>query len=139
MEDTARYWRYQARQGILIGETDPYTQVNGRFYQGPAGRFRNITVQPDGTIVISPKAYADDVVAFVSAAISTNPNISQTLKDFLIDFIDDMDMRAVKRHGYSHNLDEASVNWVPAHPIQYFEPEKVTLRTSRGTEEITLE
>lgn len=61
----------------------------------------NIRVNEDGSMAIAPDAYADDVVAFVLAAIRGNPTIDTATKAHLARFLDDMDARAVARHGYS--------------------------------------
>lgn len=77
-----------------------------------AGQFgKNIVVADDGTITISKKAYADDIVAFVLGAIRSNPTIDDTIKANLARFVDEMDKRAVDRHGYSHSKEEADFEW----------------------------
>lgn len=111
METTSRYWRMSARNGTLLGTAMPDTMVKGRFYHGPVGGYRHIQVAADGTIVIGPKAFADDVVAFVSASIASNPAIDDAIKAHLTRFLDDMDARAVARHGYDHDANEAAVPW----------------------------
>lgn len=111
MEQTSRYWRLSARNGQLIGGPIWKAGVKGRFCQALAGTYRHIEVKPDGTIVISPKAYADDVVAFVSASIASNPTIADSIKAHLTAFLDDMDARAVARHGYADDPNEAAVVW----------------------------
>jgi hypothetical protein len=114
MEGTSRYWRREARNGNLIATTpsdDIVVPVKGRFFQGLPGTYKHVTVAPDGTITILPKAFADDVVAFVAGAIASNPNIDDATKAKLREFVDLMDARAVARHGYSANPDEAAVKW----------------------------
>ncbi|HKB53338.1 MAG TPA: hypothetical protein VKD22_05005 [Ramlibacter sp.] len=111
MENTSRYWRREARNGRLIADGELGPEVKGRFYQGPAGTYRHVVAHPDGSLTIGPKAFADDVVAFVSASISTNPTIDDAIKVHLKAFVNEMDARAVRRHGYSHNPDEAAVDW----------------------------
>jgi hypothetical protein len=70
-----------------------------------------ITVNADGSVLISPKAYADDVVAFVLGAIANNPTIAAPIKQTLADFVNKMDARAVSRHGYSDSADEKAYAW----------------------------
>lgn len=112
MEKTSRYFRREAaHKARLVGTTTDADVKKSRFYQGKAGTFKHITVQDDGTIVIDPKAYADDVVAFVSAAIATNPTIGDEIKQTLVRFVDLMDARAVDRHGYLANHEEALLKW----------------------------
>lgn len=111
METTSRYWRLRARNGQLLGDPVLKAGIQGRFCQSLAGTYRHIEVKPDGTIVISPKAYADDVVAFVSASIATNPTIDSSIKAHLTRFLDDLDARAVARHGYAADPNEAAVVW----------------------------
>lgn len=72
-----------------------------------------ITVEQDGAVHISPKAYADDVVAFVLGAIRSNPTIDDSIKQHLADFVNAMDARADKRHGYSNSPDEKAFVWIP--------------------------
>lgn len=87
-------------------------EVKGRFFFGHAGEFRHITVNPDGSILIGSKAFADDVIAFMAGAIKSNPNISDNIKAHLVAFVDAMDERAVGRHAYDHNVEEAALVWV---------------------------
>lgn len=79
---------------------------------GPGNYFNNhITVHEDGSFTVSNKAYVDDVVAFLSGAINSNPTISEKIKDLLRDFLNRMDERALSRHGYSGS-DEKNYSWV---------------------------
>jgi len=72
----------------------------------PAGQYgKRISVAEDGAITIDKKAYADDIVAFVSGAIDAD------IKVHLTRFVNAMDARAVARHGYSHSPEEAAFVW----------------------------
>ena len=86
-------------------------EVKGRFFHGKAGAFRHITVNEDGSTTIGKKAFVDDAVAFLSGAIATNPTIDDEIKKHLVDFVNAMDARAVKRHGYNGSLEEKEVEW----------------------------
>ena len=76
---------------------------------GPCGK--NIVVNEDGSVTISRKAYADDVVAFALGCIQSNPTISLDTKLHLARFVDDMDARAVARHGYSYSEPDRALEW----------------------------
>jgi len=78
----------------------------------PGAYTKHIEIKDDGTIVIGPGAYADDVVAFVSGAIASNPTIAKEIKQHLVEFVDAMDARAVARHGYSASPEEAAFEWM---------------------------
>lgn len=104
----------QFRLNCITTKVDPESPgpvVKGRIYQGPSGVFRHITANEDGSITISAKAFVDDVVAFLSQAISTNPTISNEIKNHLRHFVNDMDKRAMAKHGYSHSEEEKAVDW----------------------------
>ncbi len=70
-----------------------------------------IELKEDGTIVISPKAYADDVVAFVAGGMSTNPTLDQSIVTHLHHFLNEMDLRSFARHGYSFSPEQADAGW----------------------------
>ena len=72
-----------------------------------------VAVDQNGAVHISPKAYADDMVAFVLCAIRSNPTIDDSIKQHLADFVNAMDSRADKRHGYSDSPEEKSLVWIP--------------------------
>lgn len=83
------------------------TKRPGNTCKFPAGAYgKYFTVQEDGKIIIDPKAYPDDIAAFVSGSIKSNPTISAEIKNHLLVFLDAMDDRAVQRHGYSHSPEE---------------------------------
>lgn len=71
----------------------------------------HIMVHSDGSFTVSEKAYVDDVVAFLSGAINSNPTISEDIKGLLREFLNKMDERALSRHGYSGS-DEKDYSWV---------------------------
>lgn len=80
--------------------------ATGDYVTASSGDNSLVRVNDDGSILISPKAYVDDVGAFCYGAIRSNPTISDEIKNHLARFIDDMDVRALTRHGYSHSCDE---------------------------------
>lgn len=102
--------------------TDP--TLSGRNIRAMVGEHsKNITVQPDGTIVIGPKAYLDDIAAFLGkVARSTYDDLSnltsvtdeqKLLSGKFLAFAETMeaavqvmDFAAVMAHGYSFSLDE---------------------------------
>lgn len=100
------------RHALVASPPDADVARPGNFAKLAAGQYaKHITVKEDGTIVIGPDAYADDVVAFVAGAIASNPTIGNPIKQHLADFVDAMDERAVARHGYSHSPEEAAFVW----------------------------
>lgn len=111
-EITSRYFRREAIKGKLIMTSEPGQRISGRIYRGCTGTFRHITVCDDGSIVIEPKAFVDDIVAFLSGAIETNPTIDPVIKSQLRHFVHLMDARAVQKHGYSHSPNEAALNFL---------------------------
>lgn len=62
-------------------------------------------------IKISPKAYPDDIAAFFLRLYARQ--MSDQAKAAALSFLDACDARAVSRHGYSSNPDEASFVWIP--------------------------
>lgn len=72
------------------------------FAKIPVGRYGdNIFLDVFGEITIKRNAYADDVIAFVLGCIMCRLDIELENKLHLAHFIDDMDARAVRLHGYS--------------------------------------
>lgn len=94
--------------GILTDGDRP-----GNFAKVRSGEYAvgKINVSGDGTIIISPDAYADDVIAFVYGTIKKHPGISDDIKDHLKQFVDKMDDRAVAHHGYSNSSEEKQHVW----------------------------
>lgn len=91
-----------------------YDQTNAsNFAKLAPGEYMNggVVVNPDGSILLKPKVYADDAVSFIAGCIKTNPTIDDEIKQHLLRFVDAMDARAVKRHGYSNAPDEAAFEW----------------------------
>ena len=82
-----------------------------KLFAGTYGK--HFEVHGDGSVTIAPKAYVDDVAAFLLGCVASNPTLSQERKCHLARFIDEMDARAVERHGYSHNEQEKSFVWTP--------------------------
>jgi hypothetical protein len=103
----------QDRHAFIASPAASDMKRPGNLCKWPAGTYGKIRVDDDGTIVVSHKAYADDVVAFVAGAIESNPTIADEIKNRLRAFVDDMDARAVARHGYSQSADEAAFTWTP--------------------------
>jgi len=84
----------------------------GNFCKFAAGDYAKcIVVDERGRIIIDPCAYADDVAAFVLGCVRSNPTIEPGIKRKLAEFVDDMDARAVKRHGYSKSAEEKNFVW----------------------------
>lgn len=82
--------------------SDPEMKCN--IARVPAGRYgKNILVHANGDILISNKAYPDDVLALILKGMLDNPTISDEIKLLIAEALDKMDERAVKRHGYSHS------------------------------------
>lgn len=79
----------------------------GSYYKGL------FTIHADGKTTFSEKAFVDDMAAVNCLLASRNPTIDREIIDDLVDFVDKMDARAVKRHAYDRNAEEASFNYVP--------------------------
>ena len=88
-------------------------ESKSRFAQVPAGTYDKgkIVVQENGSVLISEKVFADEVLAFVLGCMKTNPTINNSIKAKLGEVIDAMDARAVAKHGYSHSKEEAAHAW----------------------------
>jgi hypothetical protein len=70
-----------------------------------------VNVSTSGQITFSRDAYVDDVIAFCLGAIRGNPTISDSIKQHLASFVNEMDARAVTRHGYSSSEAERVFTW----------------------------
>lgn len=111
MYSTSREFRNKASKATL-----PFDGSNpSRFAKIPPGTYGTegvkIVVNPDGSILIPPDAYADDVVAFVASTINGHGGIDSSIKEHLHKFVNDMDERAVNIHGYSGNVKERDYVW----------------------------
>lgn len=109
----ARAFRNHLARGVGINYT---MSTPSNFAKVAPGNYTSdgetrVRVQEDGSIWISRNAYADDVVAFVLGCIRSNPTIADGIKLALADFVDLMDARAVKRHGYSNSQAEKDFSW----------------------------
>lgn len=108
---TSREFRNKAAKGQqpFAGDTP------SSFAKVPPGAYGSesvkIVVHDDGSITIPPNAYADDVVAFVASTINGHAGIDASIKAHLHRFVDDMDARAVKAHGYSRCAEERDYQW----------------------------
>lgn len=98
------------RREAIKGKIEP-EKAKGRIFQGVPGVYGKITANSDGSITITHKAYVDDAVAFLSAAIETNPTIDDEIKEHLRVFVRAMDARAVKKHGYNRAPEQAAINF----------------------------
>ena len=87
----------------------------GNWARLPVGTYcaGKIEVRNDGSVLISPDAYVDDVVALAAGAIRLHPGISYDAKSHLHAFIQAMDTRALEIHGYSESAAERNYQWRP--------------------------
>lgn len=74
----------------------------------------HIQVDKDGGVLIFPKAYADDVVAFVAGCLHHHAGITPNIQYCLVDFVNKMDERAMVVHGYDASPEEAAYVWKKA-------------------------
>lgn len=78
------------------------------------GKKQYIVKQPNGSVTFSKGMYADDIVAFLLSTLKDHLKNGETeveARSCLAAFIDLMDERALKRHGYSGNQEEAALKW----------------------------
>lgn len=86
--------------------------MKSNFVRVPPGMYgENFTVHVNGDILISHKAYSDDVIAFALKGMLDNPNIPDDIKIQVADILDKMDAIAVKRHGYSRSETQRNFEW----------------------------
>lgn len=109
MSETCRSFR----NNFSIDGTTRDENSSSRFAQIPAGGYckNKITVNEDGSVHVSHKVFADELLAFTLGCIRSNPTIPDEIKAKLGEVIDLMDARAVKKHGYSYSPEEAAHEW----------------------------
>lgn len=78
------------------------------------GKNQFIVKHEDGSVTFSKGMYTDDIVAFLLSTI--NKHFSSTVQEKLIKHhlarvVNEMDSRAMKRHGYSGNAKESALEW----------------------------
>lgn len=106
--------RREFRNLFPVGPSEVFNgNGKGNIVRLNPGTYHKITVHEDGSFTVSRDAYVDDVVAFLSGAIATNDTIDYNIKHCLHKFINLMDERAVKRHGYKYNEKEREYKWIP--------------------------
>lgn len=100
-------------------ERNNLASTNSEYHRGggvmgvPMGKYsKHITSDGSGTTTIGPGAYPDDIVAWLIHVSGANPNADQKTVDHLRAFVNEMDARAVERHGYSDSEKEAAHKWV---------------------------
>lgn len=108
------------RNMMALGALLTYKETPSKFAKTLPGSYGTqkhndlIRLDATGDVVISKDAYVDDVVAFCFGVIQSNATIDASIKQHLANFVNDMDARAVARHGYSADEAEAAVVWIPA-------------------------
>lgn len=112
--DTSRQFRHSCLEHAgLEPENFGVNEVSGRTAFGvPSGTYRHATVNPDGSILFSAKAFSDDIVAFVYWLTHSNPSVSTGTKAHLRRYVVEMDARAVRKHGYEANEAEKNFEWI---------------------------
>lgn len=90
-------------------------QRPGNICKIPAGNVgrKGIDVMEDGSIVIGPKVYFDDVLAFLLGCQKSNPGLKSEIKNLMAETIDAADRRNFEKggHCYNHSPEEANHNW----------------------------
>jgi hypothetical protein len=100
-----REWRNRSQDGLEFSDNP------SNFAKVKSGDHGLIRLDEDGSIHIDKRAYADDVVAFVLACIKNHPGIACNIKQKLGDFLNGMDERALKIHGYSKSPEQQAYIW----------------------------
>lgn len=108
--ETAR----EFRNNFAIIGAERNADSKSRFAQVPVGGYckGKIIVNDDGSVTVSHKVFADELLAFTLGCMKSNPGISNEIKSKLGEVIDMMDARAVAKHNYSHSPEEAAHTWV---------------------------
>lgn len=75
------------------------------------GNYGLIILGEDGIVRISPKAYPDDIVAWLYYMTKTNERVGPGIKRCLSDYVELMDQRAMKLHGFSHSEQAKALEW----------------------------
>jgi hypothetical protein len=103
-EFSSRIWRNE----FPMNDQETDIQLRGNICKLKETGSPLITLDDDRRIIISHKAYFDDVLAFVLGCVKTNPNIPLEIKRLLGKCIDLADERHFAPHGhhYSHSGDE---------------------------------
>ncbi len=100
--------RREFRNNFPLNHLNSDLTIPGNICKLSAGNYCNnkIKVDDEGNFTVSNKAYSDDVIAFISGCISSNPTISNDIKYILHKFINKMDNRAIERHGYKDSREK---------------------------------
>ena len=100
--------RRHFRNTFPLNSIKPDLDKHGNTCKLPSGFYCNnkINVHDDGSFTVLNKCYVDDVVAFLSGCIHSNPTISQDIKSTLHTFLNQMDDRALQRHGYEESREK---------------------------------
>ena len=73
---------------------------------------QHVFVRADGSMVIDPAAYLDDVISVLLYAALLNPIMDEGVRVLLARTLDRMDARAVARHGYSGSEADRTASWI---------------------------
>lgn len=88
-------------------------RFTGDLLPGEYGKDGRIVLNADGSVTFSNKVFFDDILAFVSFGIESNPDTSMiSIKNSLRKVIEDADARAVAKHGYKDSVEERDVGWI---------------------------
>ncbi len=87
-------------------------RFTGDLLPGEYAKDGRIVLNSDGSVTFSNKVFFDDILAFVSFAIESNPDPSMTpIKNSLRKIVEDADARAVVKHGYKDSIEECDAGW----------------------------
>lgn len=112
----------RARRNAMINPATPRSvgapksgknRFTGDLLPGEYGKDSRIVLNEDGSVTFSNKVFFDDIIAFVSYAIESNPDASLApIKNSLRKVVEDADARAVAKHGYKDSVEERDAGWV---------------------------
>lgn len=87
--------------------SDIIRRVTGKTLPGNYGL---VTLNEDGSLSISKKAYIDDIVAFLFFASQNHPKIGG-ISHRLYDYVECMDRRAMEKDCFFNNEEAMSLEW----------------------------
>ena len=81
--------------------------------KGQYGAWKDeIVKEDDGKITIHENAYPDDIASFLISVLLSNPFVDKDIVKHLVRFVDAMDARAQKRHGFSRSTTAHTVDHI---------------------------
>lgn len=112
----------RTRRNTMINPTsarplgDPKSGKNrftGDLLPGEYGKDGRIVLNTDGSVTFSNKVFFDDILAFVSFGIESNPDPTMTpIKNSLRKVVEDADARAFTKHQYADSIEERDAGWI---------------------------